>query len=336
MIMNEANASLHTNIQGAQEFVIEATGNIMDTLSTRMYTNPIRATIRELVSNGIDANLDKGVSDPIKVHLPTRLEPEFFVEDFGIGMDNDTIMNVYTHYGNSTKNGSNDRIGGLGLGSKTPFAYTTQFFVTSAKNGKKNTYICFKNEDNKPAINLVDSEDVDESVTGTKVSFPVKVEDISDFAKEAAVTLLFTMSMPDIISNVDSFLYYANCENMDEYLAAREEARTKTYSNNDKLEYMLRRSSYGDFIAEMGGVAYILDSSEFLSDEGYSILQYIKRKAEVVILHMPIGALSIQSSREGLHYNQRTKDALTRAVISLFMDEAKTILDEDKSEEAAA
>lgn len=54
---------------------------------------------------------------------PTSLAQYLEFKDFGIGMSEDTIMTVFTQYGNSTKNDSNDEVGGFGIGSKTAFCY---------------------------------------------------------------------------------------------------------------------------------------------------------------------------------------------------------------------
>lgn len=338
MIMQTEKSNVQSNIDNAREFVIEATSNIMETLSTRLYTNPIRAIIRETVSNAIDANIDKGIDEPIKLHLPTRIEPEFYVEDHGIGMDEETIYNVYTHYGNSTKSGSNKNIGGLGLGSKTPFAYTTQFFVISAKDGIRNTYICFKNEEGLPSITKTNSETVPADVTGTKVSFPVKTYDISDFVDEAIITLLFTLQMPEIVGNLEEFLMRADCDKVEDFVQYRDIIKNNTYIDNDQIRRYLGRSSYGSLIVEMGGVAYKVDQSELMDGEGTcdSVLSYVRNKAETLVLHLPIGAVNIQSSREALHYSQRTKDRLTQEIVKLFLKDALAVTSDGETAQIAA
>ena len=74
---------------------------------------------------------------PFEVHLPTILEPYFSVRDYGTGLTDQEIESIYTTYFESTKTNSNEYIGALGLGSKSPFSYTDNFTVTSVKNGSK-------------------------------------------------------------------------------------------------------------------------------------------------------------------------------------------------------
>lgn len=328
MIMSTEKNKVLTNASDAEtrNFTIACNENILDTLSRRLYTNIPRAVIRELVSNAIDANIEAGVDEKILLHLPSGLEPEFYVEDHGIGMNEETIYNVYTQYGNSTKNGSNNCIGGLGLGSKTPFAYTDQFFVISSKDGIKNTFVCFRNEQGEACITKMASEAC--SATGTKVSFPVKENDIRSFTNEAVITLLFTMKMPELVGEKDRFLRVAGVESLEEYEALRKELAENTYITNEKLRSLINySSSYGKLIVEMGGVAYKVDSNEIFEDGNYNpVLEYICKKSDLQVFHLPIGAVQIQSSREALNYTRFTKEALTKLFIQEFLTDAKKVI----------
>ena len=183
----------------SQEFTIAANSNIFQTLSSRLYERPIEAIVREISSNAIDANIEAGKTGGINVHLPIDDELEFYVEDFGIGMDKNRVMKVYTQYGNSSKSGTNDLIGGLGLGSKTPFSYTDQFTIESCKDGLKTQYIAFMDETGIPKISEVASEAC--NVSGTKVSFPVKREDVDKFYDAAVKVFMFSKEMPNLVND---------------------------------------------------------------------------------------------------------------------------------------
>src|SRR5438309_316787 len=92
-------------------------------LSAHIYSNKILAIIRELSSNAYDAHVAAGTAHlPFNVHLPNALEPHFSIRDFGTGLDRDSILHIYTTYFESTKTDTNEQIGCLGLGSKTPFS----------------------------------------------------------------------------------------------------------------------------------------------------------------------------------------------------------------------
>src|SRR5690606_8495790 len=102
-----------------------------------LYSDITTAIIREYSTNAYDAHVMAGNPDPIEVTLPSVMDPYFIVEDRGVGMNMETFERVYTQYGVSDKRESNDTNGMLGYGSKSGVAYTTQFEVTSVKDGVK-------------------------------------------------------------------------------------------------------------------------------------------------------------------------------------------------------
>src|SRR3954462_183715 len=112
----------------------ENMGMVM-TILTDLYSNPVLAVIREYSTNALDAQIEAGVDRPIEVTLPGPLSPFFKVRDYGDGLNEDDIRDIYSQYGTSTKRASNDVVGMLGLGCKSALTYTDQFTVTGIKNG---------------------------------------------------------------------------------------------------------------------------------------------------------------------------------------------------------
>ena len=111
-------------------FSIKTTAAAFQLLSSGLYSNKIRAVVRELSSNAVDAHpMVQAQSRAIEVKLPNSLDSEFYVKDFGPGLSHDNLMHMYTTYFDSSKQASNDFIGGFGVGSKSPFAYTDAFTV---------------------------------------------------------------------------------------------------------------------------------------------------------------------------------------------------------------
>ena len=85
-------------------FQIQFNAKMARILSDGLYSNKIQAIIRELSCNAIDSHVEAGCVDkPIEVHLPTVFEPWFYVRDFGVGLDHQQVLNIYTVYGASTK-----------------------------------------------------------------------------------------------------------------------------------------------------------------------------------------------------------------------------------------
>ena len=127
----------HVGMMETAKATIKATPKIFSFFENSTYANKPLAIARELVANGVDSHTEAGCPHrAIEVTLPCELDPVFKVRDFGVGMTHEFLMGPYMEYTNgSTKDGSNDQIGGFGIGSKSPFAYTSQYTVRSVRDG---------------------------------------------------------------------------------------------------------------------------------------------------------------------------------------------------------
>jgi len=113
---------------------------LFDILRNKMYSDKMLAIIREYSVNGLDAHIDSGIPNkPIRIHLPSTFEPSFSIRDFGEGLSESEVREIYCMYGSSTKRQSNEVTGQLGLGSKSAFAYTDSFVISSYNKGIKKT-----------------------------------------------------------------------------------------------------------------------------------------------------------------------------------------------------
>jgi hypothetical protein len=192
-----------SGLSSQRAFSIKASPKAFQIMSSQIYSNKIRAVIRELSCNAKDAHVAKELDIaengmqpyyndtpvPFSVRLPTVFEPSFTIRDFGIGMSNDTIEHLYTTYFESTKADSNDFIGALGLGSKSPFSYATNFSIVSYYRGVKSTFFAFIDTDGLPNITPVDSVEVDcslpENKNGIEIKVAVESGDFNTFKYEA-------------------------------------------------------------------------------------------------------------------------------------------------------
>ena len=159
--------------------------HIFNVLRNQLYSDKILAVIREYSANALDAHAEFGNQDtPIQVTLPTKLNLNFEVRDFGRGLTEREIGEIYAMYGESTKRGTNEQIGQLGLGSKSGFAYGDNFVITSWINGKKTVYNAFLDPSKVGRIAKMEQVDSDEP-QGIKISIPVSVDDVDAFRQKA-------------------------------------------------------------------------------------------------------------------------------------------------------
>jgi len=140
----------------SSDFRIESSPEAFRILSDGLYSDKIRAVIRELSTNAVDACVEAGTLDTggYVIHLPNTLEPSFSIRDYGTGLTHEEVIGLYTTYFGSNKTHSNKFTGQLGLGSKSPFAYTDSFTVTSWTDGSKRCYNAHISAAGYPAIAL--------------------------------------------------------------------------------------------------------------------------------------------------------------------------------------
>ena len=164
-------------------FKIKESAKAFRILSSSLYSNKIRAIVRELTCNALDSHVEAGNREPYVVHLPTYMEPTFSVQDFGVGLTHDRVMALYSTYFESTKTESNDFVGALGLGSKSPFSYTDNFVVIASKDGETNTYSAFINDAGVPSIVRLGTEQTG-APNGVTVQMAVQSIDFETFKRE--------------------------------------------------------------------------------------------------------------------------------------------------------
>jgi len=148
-----------------------ATRKMVDILATQLYENPRISCLRELYFNAVEANLSVGKSPD---QVICKFENDMLiVRDQGPGLDEEMIRKTYCEFFWSSKDESNEYIGGFGLGAKSPLSVTNHFFVTSYHNGVKTRYKIFIGSDNTIEYEKLNQSSTDE--TGIMVEVPMEL-----------------------------------------------------------------------------------------------------------------------------------------------------------------
>lgn len=199
---------------------IKADAHMFRILSSSIYANKIRALLREISANAADAHLMLGKPDlPFKVHLPSRLQPHLWIQDFGPGMSHEFVMERYQTYGESDKRNpivyegmseaemeaarryAETATGGFGMGSKAPYAYTDQFAVESVHNGVLRRYAMHIGSDGMFQTDLVGEQPAPPDWPhGVRVTVPVKTTDVDNFIAEAKQVFRWFRTTPEILN----------------------------------------------------------------------------------------------------------------------------------------
>ena len=302
MILNTAPAdqAVLNNISSVGQFSIKSSAKAFTILSSSLYANKIRAIIRELSCNAYDSHIAAKTTDKFEIHLPTQLEPWFSVKDYGTGLDHDQVTNIYTTYFESTKTGSNDFVGALGLGSKSPFAYTQSFTVVATKDGMQRIYTAFVNEVGVPSIALMDTATSNEK-NGIEVKFAVPdTADFRKFAEEAA----------NVMRWFDPAHYH--------FVGLTPSISTVEYEERDiapgiHRSKSVRYNSHSNSTAIMGNIPYPIEVP--MADTTLGSLSSLLRCG--LVIEFNIGELEFQPSREGLSYTPQTISAIKNKLQAL-------------------
>lgn len=136
------------------------------------YSNPELAVVREAAANAADSTRRSGTGIPVNITTPTHLEPNLVITDRGTGMSAAEVESNFLAFAASTKRNTNDEIGGLGVGAKSPWAISESFLIDTVKDGKRTIVRAAKN-----LVHQVIMSDEDTDLpNGTTISIPVKVE----------------------------------------------------------------------------------------------------------------------------------------------------------------
>ena len=92
-------------------------GHLMTILRDTLYSDKVLAVLREYSSNAWDAHREAGKPTlPIKITMPTDMEPTLSIRDWGLGLSPVDVFEVFTQYGASTKRDNDNAVGMLGIG----------------------------------------------------------------------------------------------------------------------------------------------------------------------------------------------------------------------------
>lgn len=298
-------------VQSQRDFKILANAHSFRILSSGLYSDKISAVLREIGCNAVDSHIAAGKSDlPIEVKLPSALNREFYIKDFGTGLSDQDILDLYTTYFSSNKGDSNAVTGAFGLGSKSPFSYTDTFSVTSAHEGVQRSYSAYIGDNGSPAIALLDTRAASkEWPSGLMVSFPVKKDDVEEFhSKAKEVFRWFSVkpltpglavspySNPDFVLKGTNFGFYSKVD-------------ATELSNTARVI--------------MGNVAYPLDGDRLNSES--ELLECLI--SSDIHLYLPLGSVMPTASREELEYDDATRRVLKAALKKVALEIAEGIRD---------
>ena len=273
-------------------FTIETNPAMFTLLTSKLYTHPGRAVIREWSTNAIDACVASNKPIKFNVHLPTPLQPYFKVRDYGSGLSNDSINSLYCTLGASTKRDSNELTGSFGIGRLAGLSYGSAFTITSYYQGQASTFIVHSEQGVLKLSALGSAPTQEES--GLEVTVQVSVNSIGEFTEEATWIYSWFSTLP----SCNKPLYKAYFPEVGEWGLIKKE----------------HKKGMGTGLLLMGNIIYPIPSEDLAG----------------ILIHAPIGTVNITPNREALVLDATTVgylDEVKKDIIKNFHSNTQKTLD---------
>lgn len=159
----------------SSSFTIVDSQNSFSLLQGKQYEDPIKATLRALVENALDAHVDSHTTEPVKISAHHH---KIVVQDAGLGISPDTFEQHFTKFFASNRTHSNAYHGFFGVGAKAPLAVAQQFRVCTIHEGTQYTWLC-KRGTPAPTAELLESIPASSTLVGTSITLDIDDMDSS-------------------------------------------------------------------------------------------------------------------------------------------------------------
>ena len=180
-------------------------------LTSGLYKDPFGSAIRETLTNAYDAMIyaNKNPND-IEVDYDA-FEDKLIIKDFGIGLTDNEVKQLFTTFFASTKEDDAKVVGRFGLGAKSPFAYTDSFMIESRKDGFKTRYVATNNSGFFRLVKL--KVDATSEPDGVTVEIPVmngcSIQDLAEIIAKTCYALGFCPKILNKDLAKDVYAYYS-------------------------------------------------------------------------------------------------------------------------------
>lgn len=279
---------------------------IAELLRSKLYAHPKRTLVQEYLANARDAQREVGhPNKPFLVTLPSEEDPTLKIRDYGPGLSENRLLNVFLNYGSSTKRGNNNQTGGYGIGAKSAWAYTDSFVVISYINGTATHYLAHLAKSKVGTLEVLKNHETNES-NGTEIQIGVEKDDIDEFIDAVFRATVFWETKP-VIENIKKDSDY------EKYRDVKPAFKTKEFSVFKRSDLAFLNSTlYQEFdgiFAIVDGIPYSL--SETLGGEAFSQLNDLIVADYLLGIHIKTGQVTLNVGREEISNSPKTKKTLS-------------------------
>jgi hypothetical protein len=276
---------------------------IIQMLRSGIYAKPIQTLVQEYVSNGRDACREAGHDKPLFITLPTVDKPVWKCRDYGTGITEDRVANVFVQFGISTKTHTDSLTGGFGIGGKIAWAYGDSFVIITYVDGIARHYVAHIGSSGNGQLDLVNTHDTEEP-NGTEIAVAVKSGDIQKFRDATLRATYFWATQPTFANDEHVPAWYRG----DSLHMWRGSGSLLFRTSDHKVLDLLAGGemyTYG-FLAVVDGIPY-----HATVDTHNRFVEHARGRFAVFLGN---GDVDVATSRESLRDSDKTEAALTRAM----------------------
>lgn len=268
-------------------------------LTSNLYSKPLESFFRETVANAYDSHVEAGTNEHILILIQDTNQYKTYrisIRDYGTGVSPERFDKIYKNIGSSTKRQSNDFIGMFGIGRFSCLSCADVAHITSYYNGKKYSYVMYKNGG---GINI-DQLSVTEGdfKNGLEVSIEKYIYNYNDLVKAIRGLCLFDRL---------HISYNGNNSTISSKVADFND-RKITHFNTFSRCSLLQGSNF----FKVGNVIYDCDK-DWLNTQ------------DSLIIDLPIGSVDITPNREALQFTDFTNNNI-KARIAAVKQELQDIV----------
>ena len=218
-------------------------------------------------------------------------------EDFGVGLSESRVVDVFANYLKSTKESSNNVIGAFGIGSKSGLSYTDIVYIRTRYNGFEYLYFLRKGE-NGPRLDFVNKEPTLER-NGTQIKIYIK--SVKRYSWESQATPEINRFEEECRNQLAYFdnVYFDNISTVNNNFTI---IKGKNWIYNSAIN-----NGSDNLSICLGKVAYPID---------FNVLG-IDRINFGLALKFEIGELDVIQTREDIKYTPRSKQAILDKIAAL-------------------
>ena len=268
-------------------------------LTSNLYSKPLESFFRETVANAYDSHVEAGTNEHILILIQDTNQYKTYrisIRDYGTGVSPERFDKIYKHIARSTTRQSNDFIGMFGIGRFSCLSCADVAHITSYYNGKKYSYVMYKNGG---GINI-DQLSVTEGdfKNGLEVSIEKRIYIDNDLVKAIRGLCLFDRL---------HISYKGNNSTISSKVADFND-RKITHFNTFSRCSLLQGSNF----FKVGNIIYDCDDSWLNTYDS-------------LIIDLPIGSVDITPNREALKFTDFTNNNI-KARIAAVRQELQDIV----------